>query len=246
MKYSHAAVTDAGRIRAENQDAWSADDEAGVYVVSDGMGGRASGALASRVVTQALPRILNARSHLLDDVASPEASQALADAIGELSHQVREKTAGHPGLDGMGATLVVAIARPGAALVAHLGDSRAYHFAGGALGQVTTDHSVAQLLVEDGNLSRHEAENHPMRAQLTQYVGMDAAARAEAARVEMASGDRLLLCTDGLTGMLSDDEIAALLGRGKDLQTTCAELVAEANRAGGKDNATALLIEASE
>jgi protein phosphatase len=245
-RFTHAAATDTGKVRSENEDAWSADDEAGIYVVSDGMGGRASGAIASKVVTQALPRVLSSRAYILDDLARPEAAQALAAAICDLSQRVRERTEGQPGLDGMGATLVVAVTRPGAALVAHLGDSRAYHFRDGTLALVTTDHSVAQLLVDGGDLSQHEARNHPTRAQLTRYVGMDAVARADAIRVEMVPGDRLLLCTDGLTGMVSDDEIAEILSRGEDLETTCVRLVSEANRAGGKDNATVMLIEASD
>jgi protein phosphatase len=214
-----------------------------LYIVADGMGGALAGALAAQVVAEALAALLRRRMVGVSDLTAPDAGERLLAAVAELSAQVRKESRGQPGLDGMGATVVVALVRAGQALIAHLGDSRAYRWRPGSLEPLTRDHSLLQLLLDCGEITPHEAAEHPARGQLTRYVGMEEEALPEARALTLDSGDRLLLCSDGLTGMLSDRELLAILNEDLALDQACHRLVAAANAAGGVDNVTALLVE---
>jgi len=236
------AMTDCGRDRNANQDAYFADADRGFFIVSDGMGGEQAGALASEVVVKVLPQMLRQRTGSWHKLPETEAREKMRVVLSDLSELVRQRTEGQPGLDGMGATAVLALVRGRRALVAHMGDSRAYLFRKGRLERLTKDHSVVQLLVDSGDLSPEEAHAHPARGQLTRFVGMKGEPLPEVRDVRLEPGDRLLLCTDGLTNMVADEQLGLVLAGRRSLQRACKVLMTAANSAGGKDNITAVLV----
>lgn len=237
-----AGLTDRGRVRETNQDRWFADPEQGLFIVADGMGGHAAGGLAATAVVETLPRLLAQGLGDSPDLSAPAVLERLLASIRTLSEQLRRKTEGRPGLDGMGSTLALALLLGRRALVAHLGDSRVYRFHAGVLQRVTRDHSVVQMLLEMGEIGPDDVANHPARGQITRYVGMQDEALPEARSLQLTGGDLLLLCSDGLTGMLPEPAITAILAEGRSLSDTCRSLIEAANAAGGTDNITALLV----
>lgn len=242
----HAGLTDLGCVRDENEDSWTADPELGLYVVADGMGGQLGGGLASKIVVEVLPHLV--RKELVEtvDLDDPAASQRLLKALAYLSNHLREGGKNEAGLAGMGSTVVLLLARGSKALIGHMGDSRAYLLRKRRLKQLTTDHTLIQLLIESGDITPEEALRHPARGQLTRYVGMEGEPLPEVQQIELYPGDRLLLCSDGLTGMLNDNEIHAVLKKRVVPRTICKRLVEAAKEAGGKDNITAVVIAVSK
>lgn len=240
---SGAGFSDIGRVREENQDRFFIDREAGLFVVSDGMGGEPAGARAAEMVVGLLPPLLETRTKGIEDLTDPRATEETLAAISELSAKVREEGAGKPGLHGMGATVVVAMIRHAQVLVAHLGDSRAYLMRRGALKQLTTDHSLAQLLVESGGIRPEEAITHPARHQLTRSMGMGGEALPEACSLALSPGDRLLLCTDGLSGMVDKEGLVAILQQKQPPDIACKRLIDAANAAGARDNVSAIVVD---
>jgi len=237
-----AAASETGRVRAHNEDRWYADAEQQLYVVSDGMGGQAAGELASRIVVEILPERL--REHLSDADELDEATvNGVMESVRRLSFDVRQESEGEPGLAGMGATLVLALIRGRQALIVHLGDSRAYLLRQGKLARLTSDHTLAHALWEAGMLTAQEAADHPGRHQLSRFVGMPGEPLPAAQRLRLLPADRLLLCSDGLTSMLPDEQIGGVLDNQADVERACQQLIACATTAGGKDNITALLLE---
>jgi len=199
--------------------------------------------LASKIVVETLPRLLQKRMARVRNLGSPKAAKRLHDALTELSTQVYRETHGEPGLEGMGATVVLALVRDAKALVGHMGDSRAYLLRGSQLERLTKDHSIVQLLLDVGEISPEEAATHPARGQVTRSVGMEGEPLPEVRHVELRPADRLLLCTDGLTGLLSDDEILQILQSESEPEAACRHLIDAANQAGGKDNVTAVVLD---
>jgi protein phosphatase len=242
QKLRWAGLSDVGRQRSVNEDRWFADPEQQLFIVADGMGGHWGGEVAARIVVEVLPRYVrkavgDALSWDADDV-----SQKVAREIQRLSQRVRIETAGEPGLSGMGATVVLALIRDRQMLLVHAGDSRAYLSRGGQLTQLTRDHSLLQLLIDQGQVSAQDAGSHPAAGQLTRYVGMDGDLLPDSQIVELQVADRLLLCTDGLSNMLDPAALGQILAGAYDPQQTCQTLIKRANAAGGRDNVTALVI----
>lgn len=243
LKIQHAGQTDRGLVRKDNEDNWTADAEFGLYIVSDGLGGHFAGALASQIVVEALPVLLRQRLRGIDDLADPRAKERVNEALCELSTKVHDETHGQPGLEGMGATVVLALARGSKALIAHMGDSRAYLLRDGQLRQLTKDHSIVQLLIDSGDITPEEALEHPARCEVTRSVGMEGDPLPAAALWELKPEDRLMLCSDGLTGMVNHEVIQSILEDEQDPASTCRRLVDAANAAGGKDNVTVLVVD---
>ena len=239
----HAGLTDLGRMRTTNEDCWAADPGQGLYLVADGLGNAAAGELAARVVAQALPALLEQYLRGVEELSHPAARQRVVRALAHLSGQLHQQAQGRAGLEGMGATVVLALVRGRHALVAHLGDSRAYLWHRGCLKQLTSDHSLAQLLLDTGQARRNQVTGDATSGQLTRYVGMPGEALPDARVIELHAGDRLLLCSDGLTNMLGNVELLRILGRRDDPEVACRQLVDAANAAGGRDNVTALVVQ---
>ncbi len=222
-----------GRKRSTNQDRFGACPERGLYVVADGMGGHTAGCLAADLgVRTLLSRI-------------PEGSPSrdpLREAIRSANAAVRGEAKRDRRRGGMGATLAVVWAGPDAAWVAHVGDSRVYLIRDGILYPLTRDHSVVSLLVSHGKISAAEARHHPRRNVVTRALGVSTTVEPDLCEVRVAPGDRFLLCTDGISGALSDAEIHRLVKEvATDLDRAVASLIDAANARGGRDNATVLI-----
>jgi len=239
-----ACASDVGRERHQNEDRCLVAAERDLFIVSDGMGGHQAGEVASQVVVSILPTLIRRQLAGVTSLRSRLAELILREAILDLGRRLRAETAGQPGLRGLGATVaLVWLCEAGVAHLAHMGDSRIYLVRQGQLVQLTEDHSVVALLLRDGDITPDEARSHPARGQLSRYVGMEGEAYADVQTIQLQGGDRLLLCSDGLTRPLSDGHIAELLATCGEPEAACQALVAAANAAGGPDNITALVVD---
>jgi protein phosphatase len=236
-------LTDTGRVRSNNQDNFHIDLERRLFLVSDGMGGQQAGEIASQAVCQALPQALHATLKQLFDAPPRVVELTLRELVLRFSQQLRDETAHKAGLKGMGATLDLLWLRQDQAHLVHMGDSRIYLWRGGQFRQLSEDHSVVALLVKHGDIQPEQAAEHPAHGKLSRFIGMDGEVYPDVVTLPVQSGDRLLLCTDGLWGMVPDSEIAALLRAHPQPQTTCQALVEAANAQGGRDNITVVIVE---
>jgi serine/threonine protein phosphatase PrpC len=227
-----AAVTDIGHVRERNEDRYLVSGP--VVAVADGMGGHLGGEVAASLATHVLARL------------SERGEGSLADRVREANRVVFERSIQDRTVAGMGTTLTAAELVDGRARLAHVGDSRAYLFRDGELTRLTEDHTLVQQMVRAGELTSAQAEVHPHRNILTRVVGVDPGVEVDELEIELRPGDRLLLCTDGLTNMLPDARIAQVLGEEDEPRAAAERLVAEANQAGGIDNITVVLVDLVE
>lgn len=241
--FQWASVSDIGRVRQENQDACYADAESGLFLTCDGMGGHQAGAIAAKIVTEILPEMIRRRLGRLGAARGRAIRYWLRSDILDLSKRLRAESAARTELTGMGATLVMALLRNSRAHIAHMGDSRAYLFRNDELTQLTDDHSVVGLLLGSGEITPEEAANHPAQGQLTRYVGMESEVYPDIRTISLNPNDRLLLSTDGLTGMVPNQAIAETLQNHPDPQAACQALIDAANGAGGSDNITVVVVD---
>ncbi|TFV92584.1 serine/threonine-protein phosphatase [Blastococcus sp. CT_GayMR20] len=231
----YAARSDRGLIRGNNQDSVYAGPR--LLAVADGMGGHAAGDVASKVVIAAL-------EHLDDDAPSGDMLQAMREAVFEGSEHLREVIRESPQLEGMGTTLTAILFAGGRLALCHVGDSRAYLVRDGQLSQITHDDTFVQTLIDDGRITAEEANSHPQRSLLLralngQEVEPDLSMR------EARAGDRYLLCSDGLSGVVSEETLAEAL-KDPDPQTTADRLIELALRSGGPDNITVIVADVIE
>jgi protein phosphatase len=236
--FSYFGLSDKGRVREQNQDSWTVDGRE-LFIVADGIGGSARGDLASRIVVETLPKMLK---ETLDGANTGDLKGRIRKTLIDLSKRLRERTRETPELSGMGSTVTLALIKGSLLLTAHMGDSRIYLFRKGELTRLTRDHSIVQMLIDLKEISPEEAANHPARRHVTQWIGMDGEPLPEVNTLKIEPEDRLLLCTDGLTGMLSEPEIARSLSDLHQPEEACAALVHAANEAGGRDNITVLIV----
>ncbi len=241
----HAGQTDRGRVRERNEDNWYANAQQGLYLVADGMGGLPYGQLASQIVVESLPALLRERLKGVDRLDNPKAMEQVLAALDELSDQLLNKGKDRPKFAGMGSTVVLAVVRDRQALVAHMGDSRAYLLRRQHLEQLTTDHTFTQELIDCGLIAPDKAATHFGRNLLTRYVGMHDLPLPVAQTLDLLADDRLLLCTDGLTKMVSDEQLHSILSEEPVPEAACRRLISTANEAGGIDNVTALIVSLS-
>ena len=239
-----AALSDVGCTRKNNEDAFGYDEAAQVYVVSDGMGGSAAGEIASQTaVTEAVQSFSRMRS--ISQSAAMPAQDLLYHAVRRANAVVHALGARNPEWTGLGATMVAASIQGSVAVVANVGDSRAYLLRKGECLQITEDHSHVAEQVRLGLLSPERAATHPQSTVITRAIGVQPEVEPDVFAAELVAGDRLLLATDGLMRHVTDAEIAMLGGRCPDLETACVGLVELAKQRGAKDNVTCLLIEFS-
>jgi protein phosphatase len=232
MKVSVGAATDIGQVREGNEDSYLV--VAPLFAVADGMGGHRGGEVASTLALETVQQMFQRREG------------SLADQVETANRAVFERSQNDRSVSGMGTTLTAALIDGNRVHLVHVGDSRAYLFRGGELTQLTEDHTLVHRMVVEGEISEQEAETHPHRSILTRALGVDQSVQVDEGDVEVADGDRLLLCTDGLTGMVPEGQIRGILAESADPQEAVDKLVKVANRAGGIDNITAVILEFSE
>ncbi len=243
MKLYASALSDIGKVRKGNEDAFALLPERGLFIVSDGMGGHQAGEAASKIVVSVLPGMVEQQVTSVPNDQPETISHALRDMIVELSQRVHQQSAGQAGLAGMGATVVLTYFRGEKAFIAHMGDSRAYLYRRRKLKQLTDDHSLVGILLRHGDITPEEAKVHPGRSRLSRYVGMEGEIYPDVQSVRLAVGDRILLCSDGLTGVVADQVISEILSGSEGPVAACRALVEAANACGGPDNITVLLID---
>ncbi|MGH2669184.1 MAG: Stp1/IreP family PP2C-type Ser/Thr phosphatase, partial [bacterium] len=206
MKFAVGARTDVGRGRPANEDTFLVDHEDRLYAVADGMGGHRAGEVASATAIDALK-------------AAFADGAPLDEAVGEANAAVFEKASANLDMRGMGTTLTAAaLVDDHRVLLGHVGDSRAYLLRDSGVIQITEDHSLVEQLVREGRLSPEEAVNHPQRAIITRALGIDPEVEVDTYPIDLRPGDRLLLCSDGLTNMVADSAIEGVLRRQPDPQ----------------------------
>jgi protein phosphatase len=225
-----AARTDVGLRRDNNEDAMYAGRR--LVAIADGMGGQAFGEVASRVAILTVAR--------LDDDRGSDLITSLRDAIGDANEQLRSMIASDSELDGMGTTFTALLTSGGRLALAHVGDSRAYVLSDGELSQVTRDHSLVQSLVDSGQITAEDAAHHPSRSVITRALDGHGDVEPDVGMLEARAGDRYLLCSDGLSDVVTPDTIAEALAQ-PDRERVCDRLVELALRAGGPDNVTVVV-----
>jgi len=236
--YAAAAVTDRGRKRESNEDAFGFSVEHGVYVVCDGMGGAAAGEIASSLAVDEMMRLLTGRegTHpLLDD-----AEKAVASANAAIFTRAQNTQ----NLNGMGTTLVTLLAQAQRGWLLNVGDSRGYRMRNSHLEQITLDHSLVEEQVRMGRMDPVEAQRSPFKNVITRALGTQSSVTPDIFELENEPGDVFMLCSDGLTRELADSTIEWILKLDLPLQDLCARLVEAANDSGGHDNITCLLVRA--
>jgi PPM family protein phosphatase len=236
VRVVHTAVaSDAGRKRRRNEDAYVCEPP--LFAIADGMGGARAGEVASRLAAAAL----------LSGEAAGSGTERILTLIQEANRSVYERSSTDAEVAGMGTTITVALVENASVTFGHVGDSRAYVLRDGSLEQLTDDHSLVAELVRGGKLSEEEAEHHPQRSVITRALGTDPDVDVDTFTVDAHAGDVYILCSDGLTDMVADEEIGEVLTMRRDsLDDAAKELVRRANKAGGQDNITVIAFELSD
>ena len=228
-----AGVTDTGRKRRRNEDAFVCEPP--LFAVADGMGGAQAGELASRLAAAAVRE---------EGERAAGGEALVASLVQAANRRVHQRSAEDSTVSGMGTTMTVALVEDGVVAIGHVGDSRAYLIRDGRLEQLTDDHSLVAELVRGGKLSPEEAEMHPQRSVITRALGPDPDVDVDTFSVEAQAGDLFMLCSDGLTSMVADEEILAIVEQHRgDLKAAARALVRAANRGGGDDNITIVFFE---
>jgi PPM family protein phosphatase len=238
MGFRLGASSDRGRMREGNEDSFVASGH--LAAVADGMGGHLAGEVASAAATEELRSLQDGGPWR----EGRSAGEALKRAVLEANRRIREMAAGDKSLEGMGTTITALVEDGDVIHLAHVGDSRAYLLRGGELSQLTEDHTLVQELVKQGKLRPEDAKRHPQGSIITRALGVDPDVQVDTATFKIVAGDRLLLCTDGLSGVVDQTSIRNVLLRTRDPQQASERLIALANEQGGPDNITVVVLDA--
>ena len=228
MNVDVGVATDIGKVREANEDSYLVEPP--LFAVADGMGGHRGGDVASQLALETVEQLFQRRTG------------TLSEHVRRANRAVFERSKLDRSVTGMGTTLTAALVEGDAMRLAHVGDSRAYLLRAGSLRQLTTDHTLVARMVKAGEISPAEAEVHPHRNVLTRALGTEADVRVDEDEIALLDGDQVLLCSDGLTGMVTEAQIQAILETGVTPQEAADRLVTAANRAGGIDNITVVVL----
>ena len=234
MKLQAAWATDVGRVRGGNEDSLLIDEALGVFAVADGMGGHRGGEVASSTAVEAV-RVSLAKGEPIDR------------AIRSANAAIRERASGDPEVTGMGTTFTAVVTLDDAnLLIGHVGDSRAYVLRAGELRKLTQDHSLVEDLVREGRITADQAEVHPQRSIITRALGIEPDVEVDLYTVPVGNRDRILICSDGLTDMVSERDVARIAGDTASPESAANALIAAANNAGGNDNITVVVLDVDD
>lgn len=229
--------TDPGKVREHNEDYLFVDDKIGLFIVADGMGGHHGGEVASKMAVSTVADLI--KESLKGN--SESVLVMIEEAFRKTNEIIYTMASKDPELNGMGTTMVVAHCHNNKIYVAHVGDSRAYLIRNGNITQLTKDHSVVAELLNSGEITGEEARNHYLRHIVTKALGYKEAIDFDVMSINCQKGDCFLLCTDGLTDMLTDEQIREIVTQRIQAQKICDDLISNANRKGGQDNITVIL-----
>ncbi len=229
----YAALSERGRVRENNEDSYHADGR--LFIVADGMGGHRAGEVASASAIEEFLRFV-------EENAGAAPLERLGGGIAAANSALLRRAGEDPDLEGMGTTFTAVLVEAGLYL-GHVGDSRAYLCRGGGLRPLTRDHSLVERMVGEGHISASEARTHPQRNVILRALGISSQLEVDLDVVDAVRGDRLLLCSDGLSGILDDREIEAIACARAGPEERCRMLVEAANRRGGPDNITVIAVD---
>ena len=245
MEFEFYSQTDTGRVRTNNEDTVALDESCALAVLADGMGGYAAGEVASGMACEFIKAELGRwLSEAAANASDGDVRRAMDICVDNANRAIFSAANSIPTFGGMGTTLVVAVFRSGRLLMGHIGDSRGYRFRAGALQQVTKDHSLLQEQIDAGMLTPEQAQFAANKNLVTRALGVEDMALLETHQHEIQSGDIYLMCSDGLSDMLRDPQIAHVMAQHDSLPEMGAALVAAANEAGGRDNIAVVLVRA--
>jgi protein phosphatase len=249
MRVDSKSLTHVGLKRPLNEDSFCSNVEEGLYVVADGMGGHAHGEVASRLAVETIEEFIKLTSgdtdvtwpYGIDESLSLNGNR-LKTSIRFANQRLLEHARTSAGCEGMATTVVAVLVEDNVAEIAHVGDSRLYLVRDKTMTRITSDHSWVNEQVQSGVIDSDQARNHPLRNVVTRALGGRPDLEVDVQTLEMLSGDRLLLCSDGLTTMLDDDEILRIVLGGEGGVDQTDELIQAANESGGEDNTTAIML----
>jgi protein phosphatase len=247
MNYDYAALTDTGRLRENNEDSVSVDSATGLVVLADGMGGYNAGEVASGMATTFITTELGQwLSQAGEQALSRDVKRAMEICVENANTSIFTSAESNAHYSGMGTTLVVGAFIGSRLILGHIGDSRCYRWRYNTLVPITRDHSLLQEQLDAGLITPEQAAVSPNRNLVTRALGVEASVELEVNEFRVEPGDVYLMCSDGLTDMVSDTTIATEFSRSEDLETLALNLITIANAAGGRDNISVLLVNASQ
>lgn len=247
MNYQFHALTDPGRTRDNNEDSVAFDEQALVAVLADGMGGYNAGEIASGMATAFIKSELSRWLIEAGALAQPkEIRRAMEICVDNANLAIYNSANANAAYAGMGTTLVVCVFKEGRLLVGHIGDSRCYRVRAHRLEQITKDHSLLQEQIDAGLITLEQAAVSPIKNLVTRALGVELAVTLDVNEFSVEPGDMYLMCSDGLTDMVSDEVVARIVHEGSGLNQIAGNLVTEANANGGKDNISVLMIALNE
>ena len=235
MIFEVRAKTDVGKIRSNNEDAFHIDQQKGLFVIADGMGGHVAGEVASKIAVEEIRKFVD------EQARNRFTLEILREAGNHANQRIYMAAIANPSFHGMGTTVVMAMIRDTNLSIAHVGDSRAYALTNTGLKRLTNDHTVTSRLIKDGIIREEETLLHPRRGALLRALGVETTVEVDVQQINH-QGETLLFCTDGLTDMLMDKEIEEILLTTPDPQEACDLLVNRANKHGGRDNISVIVV----
>jgi serine/threonine protein phosphatase PrpC len=258
MKVVSCGITDIGRKRQRNEDSYLVNDKIGLYIVADGMGGHAGGEFASKIAVSTVEEIIRGEDRVKSNVptqsyldsndqstAEGQEQDRLKDAINRAGNMIVRRAFEDPELKGMGTTSTVMFVSEDKAYIAHVGDSRAYCVRNAEIIQITEDHSLVHEQLKSGLITEEEAKTHQLKNIITRSVGVQEEVEVDTIVWKIQPGDSYLLCSDGLSNMMNDDEMETIITK-FDVEQGARELVDLANSRGGEDNITLILLKVLE
>lgn len=242
MPIQVSAISDIGKVRKGNEDSWGAFPDVSLFIVADGMGGHKAGDVASKLAVETIYHVLRDRKQL-GDFQFEQISHYLNDSIQKANLKIFAEGKKNPSQAGMGTTIVVTWINNSNAYIAYVGDSRAYLLRKKNLRQITSDHTLVNDYLTKGLLQLNEIDQHPLRHVLSRAVGPQEQVEADVLNLPLQTGDILLLCTDGLSNMVSKDKMEEILNGPEEIEIKNQRLINQAIESGGSDNVTAMLIQ---